>query len=66
MDCPRCCVEMKIGFAIDPKGSDPLESLTYWNRTLKADDVEIKECLKCPQCGHSEDDGSWKFSSFYR
>lgn len=66
MECLRCKVEMVSGIAIDPKGSDPIESFSWGNPTLKAKDIEIKECLKCPLCGHSEDNGSGVFHSYYR
>ena len=47
---------MVPGIAIDPKGTDPLAALSFGHRgRLSNDQIEVKECLKCPSCGFSDD-----------
>lgn len=54
MICPKCGIEMKIGQAIKTLDTNNCRVVEF-DVLIKAKDVELIDCLKCPNCGHSDD-----------
>lgn len=55
MICPRCNVEMKIGQAIKTEPSSLCLAIKSFFSLIRAEDLKIINCYKCPKCGHSDD-----------
>lgn len=56
MNCPKCGTEMKMGIAIKPPDHDGCRIVDLWfTRLIRAEDIELIDCWKCPKCGHSDD-----------
>ena len=53
--CKKCNTEMKIGIAIKTQPDELARCIMHIDRTIKAEDVTIENCWKCPNCGFSED-----------
>lgn len=52
MICKFCIIEMKDGFVIDPGYNIKWFDNGY--RFVDKDSLEVLDCWKCPDCGHSE------------
>jgi Zn ribbon nucleic-acid-binding protein len=54
MQCPRCNIDMVKGTAIK---SNEVRGAIYISSPplVNADTLQLIECWKCPQCGHSDD-----------
>ena len=56
MICPRCGVDMVVGIAIKPSDHDGCRIVDLWFlRLIRAEDIELIDCWKCPECGYSDD-----------
>lgn len=55
MNCPRCNIEMKRGIALPEYEEQGVRAMRGY--VVTADNLEFVDCLKCPKCGHSDDDG---------
>lgn len=55
--CPRCKVEMSVGKAIKYGDSKREQNVcTGFGRVyITNDTLTLIECLKCPECGYSDD-----------
>ena len=53
MICPRCNIEMKIGYAIWPWYPWYSRFVLYFATQPKGE--KLKEVYKCPKCGHSDE-----------
>lgn len=51
--CPKCNISLVMGKAIKPKFDDPrclgVDEKLSWKK------LKIIDCLKCPECGFSDD-----------
>lgn len=56
MKCPKCKIVMVEGIAINSGGCALSRAIVFVQRTIKAKDLKLIKCLKCPVCGHSDDD----------
>lgn len=53
--CPLCKIPLVMGQAIKPKDNMYYRSIVPFNETLKASEIKLIDCLKCPKCGYSDD-----------
>lgn len=65
MECKLCNTGMKIGFAIEPRFHGNARGIMQFDQTMKADEIKIMDCWKCPECGHSEDFTSFMLKASY-
>lgn len=52
--CPKCKTEMVVGQAIEARSTDNV-CTGFGVPMLNKDTLRLIECLKCPECGHSDD-----------
>lgn len=55
MKCPKCNVEMKVGFAIKPMFNEKCRTILPLKHELTYEEMKIIEVLKCISCGYSDD-----------
>lgn len=55
MKCPKCNINMEIGQAINYNESKENVCAGFGKIHLTAEQIELIDVYKCPNCGHSDD-----------
>ena len=53
MICPKCSTTMVVGVAIRTNCANTLYIMAP--APIRANELQLIRCLKCPKCGHSDD-----------
>lgn len=51
--CPKCKKAMEVGIALQQKERERTGERAEYNFIINSNLI-LKDCLKCPECGHSE------------
>lgn len=55
MNCPKCNIEMTSGKVLNTENKGSIRTLHPYTLTITSDNLTIIDCLKCSECGHSDD-----------